>query len=806
MRNVGSGALHRRKWTAVLLVLSMMVTLCMPIYSRAQDAPAETVPEGYIGIYDIADLYGIRNDLSANYILMKDIDMSEDTAEGGDWNLTGHGWTPIDGFKGIFDGNGHRIIGMHIYGEMEQSVGLFGKVEDSYPEPMRIKNLAMVDIAINVELPRYRYSVGGIIGSDTDSYVEIENTYTTGEIVVNHNLASDGSSYHGVGGLIGDGGYSKVSNSYNACDIRVDGDDVYLSSVSGIGDCCKANCCYNIGKITDNKGTDKAYSISGKYATDCYSLSGMANTDNLGCTVLFPTQLKDKRTLVGFDFDNVWEIDPYCDYPYPQLKSNRQIRIVSVDIIDEPVKTEYEQGDSLDISGGTVRITYEDETTAMIPITEDMVSGYDMNVIGEQNVTVSYCGIGTTYPIIVKEVPLRGISLNQSKVSLGRNKSLQLSVNYTPANASDKTIEWTSSDSSIAKVDNNGLVTAKNKGTATITATSANGLVAQCQVEVLIPCATITLNKTSANMKVGDTLKLTAQMLPLDTTDVLEWKSSNATVADVAGGTVTAYQAGTAKIIAYVEGGVSVTCKVTVKNSSTSGNNNTGKARTVSSITSVKGRISSIKKAGSRSIKLKLGNLGSADGYQIQYSLKKNFKNSKKIKRKSTNITIKKLKKNRRYYVRARVYGKVNGKTYYGKWSARKSVKTKNSVSVSTKKSFITNSNFKGTFTIGGEAVSYESGGYELVIDKITAKGAARFQFHRWSSNAGRMADSNQITAKIKGNKVSFKFKDISRGSKGKGTIIFNKDKSVFVKMEVTEDPDGLYGLDIEKTRFKKVS
>ena len=79
-----------------------------------------------------------------------------------------------------------------------------------------------------------------------------------------------------------------------------------------------------------------------------------------GCTTLFPTQLKDQRTLVGFDFDNVWEIDPYCDYPYPQLKSNRQIRIVSLDIVTEPTKTEYEQADSLDLSGGTVKITYED--------------------------------------------------------------------------------------------------------------------------------------------------------------------------------------------------------------------------------------------------------------------------------------------------------------------------------------------------------------------------------------------------------------------------------------------------------------
>lgn len=675
MRNVNNDVYHHRKWMAVVLTFSMMVTLCIPVYSKAQDASVEVVPEGYIGIYDIADLYGIRNDLSANYILMKDIDMSEDTAEGGDWNLTGHGWTPIDGFKGTFDGNGHRIIGMHIYGEMKQAVGLFGETEN---EDISIRNLAMVDVDINVNMKDN--IIGSIVGNAGVGKAEIERCYVTGNIVYS------GRAYT-VGGVIGRAYRIRLYNVYSGCNIT--GNVEYDSTIAGIIGFTEGeiNNCYCTGTIS-RSDEGKTYSIIGSnirnflQVTNCYTLSGTANTDNEGCTVLFPTQLKDKRTLVGFDFDNVWEIDPYCDYPYPQLKSNRQIRIVSVDIVTEPTKTEYEQGDSLDTSGGTVKITYEDETTATIPITEDMVSSYDMNLIGEQNVIVTYCGVSTTYPIMVKEVPLLGISLNQSKVSLGRNKTLKLSVNYTPANASDKTIEWTSSDSTIAKVDSNGLVTAKNKGTATITATSANGLVAQCQVEVLIPCATITLNKTSANMKVGETLKLTAQMLPLDTTDVLEWKTSNATVADVSNGTITAYKAGTAKVTAYVEGGVSVDCKITVKNSSANSNNgnntgNTGTGRTASTITSVKGKISSIKSTGSKSIKLKLGNLGSADGYQIQYSLKKDFKNSKKIKKKSTNITIKKLKKNKRYYVRARVYGKVNGKTYYGKWSARKSIKTK---------------------------------------------------------------------------------------------------------------------------------
>jgi hypothetical protein len=67
-------------------------------------------------------------------------------------------------------------------------------------------------------------------------------------------------------------------------------------------------------------------------------------------------------------------------------------------------------------------------------------------------------------------------------------------------------------------------------------------------------------------------------------------------------------------------------------------------------------------------------------GYEIQYSLKKNFKNAKikKIKKASTtSVTIKKLKSKKKYYVRIRTYKKTGKKTYKSKWSKKKSKKTK---------------------------------------------------------------------------------------------------------------------------------
>ena len=66
-----------------------------------------------------------------------------------------------------------------------------------------------------------------------------------------------------------------------------------------------------------------------------------------------------------------------------------------------------------------------------------------------------------------------------------------------------------------------------------------------------------------------------------------------------------------------------------------------------------------------------------AKGYQLQYSKKANMKHSKKKIVNSTHTVIKKLSKNKKYYVRVRAYKKVNGKKVYGAWSKKKTMKIK---------------------------------------------------------------------------------------------------------------------------------
>ncbi len=82
-------------------------------------------------------------------------------------------------------------------------------------------------------------------------------------------------------------------------------------------------------------------------------------------------------------------------------------------------------------------------------------------------------------------VPVTGIKLSSSSLSLAKNKSSTLTATITPEDATDKAITWTSSDTSVATVDENGKVTATGRGSAVITvSTNDGGFTAKCDVTV----------------------------------------------------------------------------------------------------------------------------------------------------------------------------------------------------------------------------------------------------------------------------------------------------------------------------------
>ncbi len=135
-----------------------------------------------------------------------------------------------------------------------------------------------------------------------------------------------------------------------------------------------------------------------------------------------------------------------------------------------------------------------------------------------------------------------------------------------PQNTTDKTVTWTSDNEAIAAVSADGTVTAVSVGIANITATCGDAT-ATCRVTVNpVSASGITLSAQDMTLLVGQTDKLTATVLPENTTDkTVTWTSDNEAIAAVsADGTVTAVAVGKSMITATTNNGMKAICKITV--------------------------------------------------------------------------------------------------------------------------------------------------------------------------------------------------------------------------------------------------
>ena len=153
------------------------------------------------------------------------------------------------------------------------------------------------------------------------------------------------------------------------------------------------------------------------------------------------------------------------------------------------------------------------------------------------------------------------ISLDKTSINVEKGGNEVLSVSFTPANASNKTVSWVSSDPSIATVSD-GVVVGVAVGSTEVVAKCGNAT-AKCAVTVVISATSIKLNKESLELHIDQKETLEATLEPSSTTDVVLWSSSDASVATVQDGLVTAVAEGTAKITAKV-GSVTATCDIVV--------------------------------------------------------------------------------------------------------------------------------------------------------------------------------------------------------------------------------------------------
>ncbi len=178
---------------------------------------------------------------------------------------------------------------------------------------------------------------------------------------------------------------------------------------------------------------------------------------------------------------------------------------------------------------------------------------------------------GTKVIIIEETTDVSEVMINRQELSINVGDTYPLSVNVTPANATDKSVEWVSNNEEVAEVDSKGVITAKKAGNATITVSSVSnpGVMDVCVVTVIQPAKDIQLNETSLTLIQGnDTEQLIATLSPYDTTDkTVLWSSSDINVVEVDdNGLVTAKKKGKAIVTAMAASNLSInaSCEVNV--------------------------------------------------------------------------------------------------------------------------------------------------------------------------------------------------------------------------------------------------
>ena len=191
-----------------------------------------------------------------------------------------------------------------------------------------------------------------------------------------------------------------------------------------------------------------------------------------------------------------------------------------------------------------------------------------ITVITEDGNKTASCSV----TVKANTIAVASVSLNKSSLSLVVGDMETLAATLSPANATNKTVKWSSSDPYVAQVNSYGEVRAINAGTATITVTTEDGhKTASCKVTVkanTIAVASVSLNKSSISLKVGDKETLVATLSPANATNkAVKWSSSDLSVAEVnSNGVVTAKGGGTAIITVTTEDGhKTASCVVSVE-------------------------------------------------------------------------------------------------------------------------------------------------------------------------------------------------------------------------------------------------
>ena len=272
-------------------------------------------------------------------IMLNDTAVWKDWSDSSIWKKSLNVWYPIGyhdfeygnvvpQFKGTFDGNGHVISGMYVLpwpipegtGGVSCRIGFFGAFTDT----VEVKNLKIsASFVGNLPDPdgvRLSIYAGGLVGHITNraNNVTITNCSFSGNVIAHY------SGTQRIGGLIGyiEGGTGHIiSDCFSTGKVGSLGggtvaEGSFLGRTEGYGIVVN---CYSTAQNSDDWLPFLGYNSNRSFTTtNCYYDREMCGYgDTINASPKTTAEMKQKTTYIGWDFDNVWTIDPKYNNGYP---------------------------------------------------------------------------------------------------------------------------------------------------------------------------------------------------------------------------------------------------------------------------------------------------------------------------------------------------------------------------------------------------------------------------------------------------------------------------------------------------------
>ena len=225
---------------------------------------------------------------------------------------------------------------------------------------------------------------------------------------------------------------------------------------------------------------------------------------------------------------------------------------------------------TIEPTGASTRnVTYKSSNENVAKVSNGTVTGVSA---GKATITIkTKNGHEETFEVTVIESNLTKITLNPTTLNfaVGDTASQKISATLEPADAMNRKITWTSTDTNVATVNDKGEVTAVGKGTCEVKATSEKNanVYGSCSVTVSeIEVESISLDKQTLKVGPGKTSEaLVVTFTPANATNKkVTWSSNATSIATVTDGKVTGVKEGTATITATSANGKTATCNVTI--------------------------------------------------------------------------------------------------------------------------------------------------------------------------------------------------------------------------------------------------